>query len=332
MTDIYYGADLTEDVRREINSCAMVVTDGNVAELYSDLCDGAFVIESGEGSKCVDTLFSVIAEMLRRGLSRTDTVCALGGGVVGDVTGLAAALYKRGIDWVSVPTTLLAMVDSGQGGKTGIDLGGIKNAVGTFHRPKSEYVSYKFLDTLPPREWLCGLGETVKTCVLTHDSYTLLKDNFYLLKAHDRSAVYKLIENCFEIKRAVVAADPKDAGMRKILNVGHTVGHALESADGYKLSHGEYVLKGMLTELAMCKDIVDKRFYAELTGMLTELVRPPRTTGGSVLKYALNDKKNVGNMITIMLPVSGGEINEVRLDSTDFLSRYDNALKEFKRA
>lgn len=332
MTEIYYGADLTEDIRREVSACAMVVTDDNVAELYPDLCENAFVIESGEDSKCVETLFSVVAEMLKRGLTRTDKVCAIGGGVVGDITGLAAALYKRGIQWISVPTTLLAMVDSGLGGKTGIDFGGVKNAVGAFHQSRSEYISYKFLETLNAREWLCGLGETVKTCLLTKDAYELLKDNFDGLKAHDRDVVYKLIERCVEIKRAVVAADPKEFGLRKILNVGHTVGHALESADGYKLSHGEYVLKGMLTELTMCKDIVDKRFYDELSGMLTALVRPPRTTGGSVLKYALNDKKNVDDMITIMLPVSGGEINEVRLNGDDFLTRYENAVKELKRS
>ena len=144
--------------------------------------------------------------------------------------------------------------------------------------------------------------------------------------------MFKLLESCVQIKRAVVAADPKELGMRKILNVGHTVGHALESADGYKLSHGEYVLKGMLTELAMCNDIVDKEFYAEITRMLSALTRPPRTTAGSVLKYALHDKKNIGGVITVMLPVSGGDIVEVRMDVDDFTSRYDRALKELKRA
>ena len=132
-------------------------------------------------------------------------------------------------------------------------------------------MSYDFIKTLSARDRLCGIGEVIKTCLLTKRAYAVLKSNIDGLAEFDGDAVCPLIEQCIEIKNAVVTADPREKGLRKILNVGHTVGHALESADGYKLSHGEYVLKGMAAECAMCKDLIDGDYYAELIAIFKRI-------------------------------------------------------------
>ncbi|MDE5593819.1 MAG: 3-dehydroquinate synthase, partial [Clostridiales bacterium] len=237
----------------------------------------------------------------------------------------------RGIAWVNIPTTLLAMVDSSIGGKTAIDFAGVKNLIGAFHAPERVIVSYHFLETLYEEDWLCGYGEMIKTCLLTEKSFRLLIDNLENIVEYDRDAVYTLIEKCIEIKQAVVKADPKEKSLRKILNVGHTVGHAMEAADGYKSTHGEYVLKGIMTECAMCKDIVDEGFYNQIISICRRFVTPPRTSANTVKQRALHDKKNYGEMITVMLPIAAGEILHVRIAQDDFAVRYDGAIKELKK-
>ncbi|MCH5155134.1 MAG: 3-dehydroquinate synthase [Clostridiales bacterium] len=331
-TNILYGKQLSSDIKNALSLCAMIVTDENVAKLYPELAINAFVIPAGEDSKNQQTLFSVLAEMDSRGLKRTDKIAALGGGVVGDIVGLAASLYMRGIDWIVIPTTLLAMVDSSIGGKTSINFNGAKNLVGAFHAPERVIISYDFLETLYEEDWLCGYGELIKTCLLTEKSYTMLTENLESIIQYDRDALYTLIEKCIEIKKAVVQADPKDKRLRKLLNVGHTVGHALEAIDGYKSTHGEYVLKGIMTECTMCKDLMDESFYNQVISICKRFVSPPRTSSGSVIKRAARDKKNDGQTITVMLPVSAGEIIEVRLFQQDFTERYDLAIKELKKA
>ena len=331
-TNLIYGASIRGDVENALSLCAMVVTDNNVAELYPDLAANAFVIHAGEKSKSLETLIAILTEMDARGLKRTDRIAALGGGVVGDVVGLAASLYMRGIDWVVIPTTLLAMVDSCIGGKTAIDMFGAKNLIGSFHAPAHVVISYDFLETLYSEDWLCGYGEIIKTCLLTEKSYNLLLGSIDGMISYDRKIVYELIEKCIEIKNAVVNADPTEKRMRKILNVGHTVGHALEVLDGYKSSHGEYVLKGIMTECAMCKDLVDPEYYEQIISLCKRFVAPPRTTSGSVIKRAVRDKKNDGENITVMLPISAGEVVELHISQADFAPRYDRAIKELKKA
>lgn len=330
-TNMIYGKDLRGDIESALSLCAMAVTDDNVARLYPELTENAFVIPAGEKNKNQQTLFAILAEMDKRGLKRADKIAALGGGVVGDVVGLAAALYMRGIAWVNIPTTLLAMVDSSIGGKTAIDFLGVKNLIGAFHAPERVIISYHFLETLYQEDWLCGYGEIIKTCLLTEKSYAMLIDNLESFVEYDRDVVHALIEKCIEIKQAVVRADPTEKGLRKILNVGHTVGHALESSDGYKSTHGEYVLKGIMTECTMCKDIVDEDFYDQIISVCKRFVTPPRTSVNSVKGLAFHDKKNYGDMITVMLPVSAGEILHVRIAQDDFTERYDRAIKELKK-
>lgn len=332
MSNIYCGSDILNDVKAVLSTCKMVVTDSNLASIYRPLTKGAFVIPAGEKNKNPETLLQIVGEMQKRKLKRGDSIAAIGGGVVGDMTGFAAAIYMRGINWVSIPTSLLAMVDSGIGGKTAVDFGGVKNLIGAFLEPTDIVINTSFLNTLPEREWLCGIGELVKTCLLSPQAYDVLTENLDGLRAHDSACVNKLVRTCVDIKSAVVKADLKETGLRKILNVGHTVGHALESLDGYKLSHGEYVIKGMMTEMAMCRDLVDNDFYNEMISLLLSFTTVPRTTAKSICDKAGMDKKNDGNTITIMLPTSAGNITEVKMEYTDFISRYNDALRELRGA
>lgn len=331
-TNLLYGKDIRSDVKNVLSLCAMVVTDENVARLYPEFTKNAYVITAGEKSKNEATLFALLTEMNARGLRRDDKIAAVGGGVVGDIVGLAASLYMRGIAWVNIPTTLLAMVDSSIGGKTAIDFLGVKNLIGAFHAPEHVIISYHFLETLYEEDWLCGYGEMIKTCLLTEKSYAMLIENLESFVEYDRDVVYALIEKCIEIKQAVVKADSKEKSLRKILNVGHTVGHALEAADGYKSTHGEYVLKGIMTECTMCKDLVNEDFYNQIISVCRRFVTPPRTSANSVKGLAFHDKKNYGDMITVMLPIAAGEILHVRIAQNDFTERYDRAIKELKKA
>lgn len=330
MSSILCGKDLRADVKTALSRCALTVTDSNLAEIYPEYTADAYVIPAGEKSKTPETLFNILAEMQRRKLQRGDRVAAFGGGVVGDITGLAAALYMRGIAWTSIPTSLLAMIDSGIGGKTAVDFNGVKNIVGAFHEPENIIISSHFLNTLPDREWLCGTGELVKTCLLSADAYALLRSDLQLLTNKDIDGIFPLIQACVRIKNSVVCADLTEKSLRKILNVGHTVGHALEALDGYRLSHGEYVIKGMMTESAMCRDMIDSRFYADITALFKSLTAPPRTTEKAVLEKALSDKKNVGGTVSMMIVVAPGDVIEVKLEQADFLSRYAEAIKELK--
>lgn len=318
------------DVKAALGECAFTVTDSNVSALYPELAVDAFVIKAGEDSKTPQTLLSVLEEMSRRGLRRTDRIAALGGGVVGDITGFAAAVYMRGIEWTSIPTSLLAMVDSGIGGKTAVDFNGIKNLIGAFHEPTKAVVCTEFLNTLPEREWKCGIGELIKTCLLSEASYALLKNNLDGLLEKNEDCVFALVEECLKIKSYVVNEDFKENGLRKILNIGHTVGHALESLDGYKLSHGEYVLKGMMTEFTMCKDSIDKDFLGEIMPVLKMFTLPPKTTAKAVCEKARSDKKNKDERISLVIPVSPNGTAEIDLTADRFIERYERAVKELK--
>lgn len=315
--------------RREIASvldgCAMTVTDANVYALYGDMLRGAYVIPAGEASKNRDVLFGILSEMSARGLNRSDIVAAVGGGVVCDVTGLAAALYMRGIEHINVPTTLLAAADAGIGGKTAVNLDGKKNLVGAFHMPKAVYVDFSFAASLPRRELLCGLGEIFKTCLLTRKAYAQLVSLYGDAAKLRLDALQQLARSSIEVKCEVVERDFRDNGLRRVLNVGHTVGHALESAENGAKSHGEYVLEGTLAECSMCTELVDGEYLGQLRAMLGTLVGFPKSSAKRLLGYAVCDKKNGRGSIELMLPTSPGEVTGVRLTPEEFAMRYDAA-------
>ena len=254
-----------------------VVTDSNVYALYSQWFkkwfDGVeiFVLPAGEENKTFPSLYAILEKMTGAGLHRTSRLFAVGGGVVGDIGGLAAALYMRGISCVQIPTTLLAQVDSSVGGKTAVDLGGVKNVVGAFYQPCEVLVDPTFLQTLPAREIKCGVGEIVKYAALNSEIFDLIEgkeDKFINL-----SFLTKLITDCICHKAKVVEADEKEGGERRSLNVGHTTGHAVELTSG--LSHGESVLYGMLfeTRMAIEAGVCEKEYGERLLAIVEKTIQ-----------------------------------------------------------
>src|SRR6185312_5329155 len=240
---------------------ALIVSDGNVAPLYARRLRDALaqasgtpihcevlVLPAGEAHKNLDAVSKVLDALARLGATRDACVLALGGGVVGDIAGFAAACWMRGIDFVQFPTTLLAMVDSAVGGKTGVDHAAGKNLVGAFHQPRAVIADLDTLATLPDRELRAGLAEVVKTaCIGDADFFAWLEANAAALLAREAGALTHAIVTCCRFKAGVVERDERETGERALLNFGHTFGHALEAEKGYgTLLHGEAVAVGMM--------------------------------------------------------------------------------------
>jgi len=239
-----------------------VVTDETVAGFHGERVLAALTgaglraerltIPPGEGAKTVATCLELAAQLLERGADRASGLIALGGGVVGDVAGFLASIYMRGIPCVQVPTTLLAQVDSSIGGKTGVDTGEGKNLLGTFHQPKAVFIDLTFLETLPAREFTSGLAEIVKYGIIEDpDLLAALEDNAAALQGRDPAILERVVSSSCRIKKGIVEIDETEKGLRRILNFGHTVGHAVEAESGYAISHGEAVAMGMAAAAAI---------------------------------------------------------------------------------
>ena len=288
----------------DLDRRVFLVTDDGVPAQYAEAlaaqCRDAtvYTVPRGEGSKSPESLTALLEAMLRAGLTRGDCVAAVGGGVVGDLAGLAAALYMRGIDWYNLPTTLLAMVDSSVGGKTAVNLGGVKNAAGAFWQPKAVLIDPEVLDTLPQRQRSNGLAEAVKMA-LTHDAQLFARFE----DPAGYGPVEEIIAACLRIKTAVVAADEREAGLRRVLNFGHTLGHGLEAAAGGRLLHGEAVALGMLP---LCAPEVRARLIPVLERLgLPTYVNFDLDTD-KALEAICHDKKSVeGGVETVFVPAVG---------------------------
>ena len=303
--EIHVGADVI-DARLPaltVGQKNFVVTDSNVYALYKEwfarYFNGAeiFVLPAGEENKTFQSLYAILEKMAAAGLHRNSRLFAVGGGVVGDIGGLAAALYMRGISCVQIPTTLLAQVDSSVGGKTAVDLGGVKNIVGAFYQPCEVLVDPTFLKTLPPREIKCGVGEIVKYAALSGEIFNVLEKNTD--KLTDLTFLTELIVACIQHKANVVQADEKESGERRSLNVGHTTGHAIELTSG--LSHGESILYGMLfeTRMAVSAGVCEKEYGQRLIALtekaigMTPLSSVDFSNIGANAEKARADKKNL---------------------------------------
>lgn len=306
---------------------AFVITDSNVFRLYGELIADTFkgapvhVIKAGEGSKNYNTLINILKDMLASGVTRSYTVVAIGGGVVGDIAGLAASLFMRGVRLVQIPTTLLSQVDSSVGGKTAVDLNGVKNVVGTFYQPDEVIVDPLFLKTLPQRELRCGLGEIIKYGALDSAIYKKLTANSHRL--FDLGFLGGITAPCIRHKAKVVAADERDLnGQRKTLNLGHTTGHAFELYYKRK-SHGEYVLIGMYYELyiAVRKGICGGQYAKDLCELIGEVIGkvPAYPNAEEAAAGAKYDKKNAAqSSVSIVVPVSEGKCEELILPVDEY--------------
>jgi len=295
---------------------ALVVTDDRVAPLYlarveralGALTHDSIVLPAGEASKTLEHTARVLDALAGLGASRDAAVIALGGGVVGDLAGFAAATWMRGVDFVQLPTTLLAMVDSSVGGKTGVNIAAGKNLVGAFHQPRAVFIDTATLATLPGREYAAGLAEVVKYGAIGDaDFFAWLEANADALEARDGDALAEAIGFSCRYKAGVVARDEREQGERALLNFGHTFGHALEAERGYgDLLHGEAVAIGMV--LAAKLSAALGRAPAEDADRLARLlsrfglpVAPPRADADALLARMRLDKKNVSGRLRLIL-------------------------------
>ncbi len=240
----------------------LVVTDSGVPAEYAKAVAAAckapvcVTVAEGEGSKSIDTYARLLTVMLENKFTRTDAVVAVGGGVVGDLSGFVAASYMRGVDFYNIPTTLLSQVDSSVGGKTAVNLAGIKNCVGAFWQPKGVVIDPDVLKTLDSRQYASGLAEVIKMAA------TLDADLFSMLENEDfEEKIDEIIARAIDTKRKVVEKDEREGGLRRVLNFGHTVGHAIESEKNMSLYHGECVALGMLP---MCSSSARERILSVL--------------------------------------------------------------------
>ena len=261
------------------------------------------VLPAGESRKHIGPVVEAVERLLDRGWQRKAPVVALGGGVVGDMAGLIASLTLRGVPFVQFPTTLLAMVDSSVGGKVGVDHRTGKNLIGAFHQPSRVVADLGFLRTLPPAEYRAGLAEVVKTAALCDPAlFERLEAEADAVLAGDPEVVADVVAACVAAKASVVSEDPTERGGRRILNFGHTLGHALEAATGFGLRHGEAVAIGMVAACALAEELLGAP--RDVTERIRELlirlglpVRGPVADHRRLVRAMLKDKKRVGDHI-----------------------------------
>lgn len=294
-----------------LNRKVFVVTDSGVPEEYAmtvaSQCDEAvlFVFEQGERSKCMDTYEGILQALVDNHFTRTDCVVAVGGGVVGDIAGFAAATYMRGIDFYNVPTTVLSQVDSSIGGKTAIDFAGYKNLVGAFYPPKGVLIDVDTLRTLTQRQVANGMAEAIKMAA-TCDG------NLFALLENAQEITEEIIYRSLMIKKRIVESDEHEMGLRKVLNYGHTLGHGIESVCG-EWYHGECVALGMLP---LCAPSVRDRLLAVLKkwNLPTEVV----VDTDAVIAACRHDKKAQGDAITFVYVPEVGLFEMKTIPFTEF--------------
>ncbi len=284
-----------------LNRKVLLVTDTGVPQQYADAiaaqCKEAYkvVLPAGEKSKSMDSFSLLLSKMLQASFTRLDCVVAIGGGVMGDLAGFTASCYMRGIDFYNVPTTLLAQVDSSIGGKTAIDFSGIKNSVGSFYQPCAVLADPETLRTLSQRQLYAGLAESIKMAATSDAALFEMIENYSDPShiADNPDMLEKILYRSLCIKRDVVEKDPKETELRKILNFGHTVGHAIESLHEGEWLHGECIALGMLY---MCSKQARVRIQRVLEKY--ELMRSVKETPSDLLPFILHDKKMKNGKIT----------------------------------
>src|SRR5271154_5106475 len=281
---------------------------------------------NGERSKRLATLEKLAEELVKQGADRGITLIALGGGVVGDITGFLASVYMRGVDVVQIPTTVLAQVDAAIGGKTGVNLVSGKNLLGTFHQPRAVLIDPAVLETLPPREYRAGLYESLKCGIIGDPGlFRLFEERRREILDRDPVVVEKVIGDSVRLKAAVVSADEREGGLRQVLNFGHTIGHALEAETRYtRLLHGEAVAWGMIaaTHIALSTGKLDSVTAGRITNPVLGFGRLPRVTfkTAGILKRLRSDKKTRQGVVHFILPREIGKV-EVTSDVPEAIVR-----------
>jgi len=333
------GTDLK---KQNIAKRFCIISDDLVAGLYGDvllrsMADSGLDVElvtfqHGEERKNLHTLGELASILAQKGFDRKDGLVALGGGVTGDITGFLASVYMRGIPFVQVPTTLLAQVDSSVGGKTGVDIPEGKNLVGTFYQPKRVYIDPETLQSLPKAELLGGLAEVIKYGIIADKKfYDFLRSHRTAVLELDNETIVSVIARCCEIKAWVVEQDELEGGLRRVLNFGHTLGHAIEAASGFRIIHGLAVAMGMANAatLAVSSGFLDQKSADDIHGLIgdygMEITIPVDLDRETIKNFLKTDKKTVGGKIFFVLPTEIGRVeitDKIKEKEIDAVLRY----------
>jgi 3-dehydroquinate synthase len=295
-----------------------ILSDKNVAALHGSKVHDTLSlmgldlelieIPSGEAAKSIQTCLEVVEKLIQAGADRTSALIALGGGVVGDITGFIASTYMRGIPYIQLPTTLLSQVDSSIGGKTAIDLPTGKNLMGSFHQPRAVFIDLSFLQTLPEREFKSGLAEIVKCGIIEDPAlFASLESGGDEIARRDMDFLERIVTRTCQIKKEMVELDETDKGMRRYLNFGHTIGHALEAESDYALSHGESVSVGMVAAALLSERLnylppgERKRIAAGVATLGLPHLVPRNSSTEGILSRLKVDKKKAGEKVNFIL-------------------------------
>ena len=327
--DIRFGEglfpEISEDVKKLYNGRRYaIITDSNVRPLYGEMLREeigrdaeVFSFEAGEKSKNIYTCDDIIGDMTKSKYGRDTLILALGGGVVGDMAGFIAAIFNRGVPYIQIPTTLLAQADSSVGGKTAVDTKHGKNLIGAFKQPEKVYIDISTIKTLSDRDYKNGLAETIKHGIIQDDKYfEYLKNNLSDILNRDPESLLTIAKRNCEIKGNVVEKDPNEKGLRRILNYGHTIGHAIEKLSNYELSHGEAVSIGMMAagrisnKLGYFSDSELKRQEELIRNAGLPIAIPRKIHDEDIIEATTLDKKAKGGRARYVLPISIGTMNE----------------------
>jgi 3-dehydroquinate synthase len=335
--------------RLHLGAKIAIVTDRNVARYYLKpfaraLTTAGFevlpvVLPPGERTKRLRTISTLMDVLVKSRFERKSTLIALGGGVIGDVTGFAAAIYQRGIPFIQVPTSLVAQVDSSVGGKTGIDHPKGKNLIGAFNQPRAVLIDPMTLKTLPEREWLAGLAEVIKYGIIADETFFgYLESNMNRIINLDQDAAATIVKRSCEIKAEVVSKDERESDRRRILNFGHTIGHALESLAGYRgLIHGEAVGIGMVQEASLARHLglCDQDTVDRISSLVRAASLPsamPRVTFSSLWTAMQLDKKVSDGTVYCVLPERIGAVKIMPLEKDAMRDWFQSAAVARKRS
>ncbi len=308
-----------------------IVTNDIVAPLYLDSLKAKLtdyivdevILPDGEAEKSLANFEVIMSHLLKQEHGRDSTLIALGGGVIGDITGFSAACYQRGINFIQIPTTLLSQVDSSVGGKTAVNHPLGKNMIGAFYQPQAVFIDIDSLTTLPVREFNAGMAEVIKYGILGDKAFFLwLEDNISSIKSGDKQILAEMIEKCCQCKADIVACDEKESGVRALLNLGHTFGHAIEAEQGYgKWLHGEAVATGMVlaAKLAVAMNLLEvselRRMEALIAAFDLPVTAPQNMGFAEFIRHMRRDKKNIAGKLRFIIPTAIGQ-SEIRDDVT----------------
>ncbi len=333
---------------KKSNKNLFIVIDRKVLELHrtkiirfvSNFPGKYFIHEfiSDESNKSFSSVEKIYNDLIAQKFGRDTLLLAIGGGITGDIAGFAASTFARGIQFIQIPTTLLAAVDSSVGGKTGINFSDTKNIIGTFYQPEIVLIDTGFLKTLPEEEIICGIGEILKYAFLIDQKFFVaLRNNLFKLIKLDSSFTSKIIESCIQFKGDIIAADEKEGSLRKILNLGHTFAHAIEIEQNYRIKHGQAVIIGLVCALDLSRrmEILDKKLfeeYLQLPLLLRNFISIDNFDADHIYEVMKRDKKGFNNKIKFVLINSIGEILvDVEAEESEVLQSIQQGIGYFKK-